>query len=160
MRQRVRQFMTASRRPTGRETVLARTHLSSDLLGLFLHQHPRDIIHAADTARFLLARGETDPDLIAAALLHDVGKGHQRRFDRVAYVVAGWLHLQARLEAGASSREWRRAMARSLHHAEAGAAAIEAAGAPPRVVELTRLHHSPAGEDGMLRALQEADSAS
>ena len=53
-----------------------------------------------------------------------------------------------------------RAVGRSLAHSDTGATLLEATGASPRVVALTRLHHSEPGEDGMLAVLQEADAAS
>jgi putative nucleotidyltransferase with HDIG domain len=160
MRQRVRQFFAASRKPTEADLTEARQHLSSELLTLFLAQHPRDIVHAVETARYLLARGYSDADVLAAALLHDIGKGQQRRWDRVAYVVAGWVRLDAAVASSSSRLELRRAMTRSLVHSEAGARLLEGAGAPPRVVALTRLHHAQPNGDAMLAALQEADAAS
>ena len=51
------------------------------------------------------------------------------------------------------------ALARSRAHSELGAELLTAAGASPRVAELTRLHHRPAGRDAMLALLQRADAA-
>lgn len=158
MRQRVRQFRDASRGPTAEDLALARRFVPPAFWKLFAGQSPRDQRHAARTAAWLLNRGHDDPDLVLAALLHDIGKGHQRKRDRVAYVVAGWLRTDRRVGSPASRLELRRAIARSARHAEAGAALLEAAGAPARVVELTRLHHVPPGEDGMLALLQRADA--
>lgn len=160
MRQRVRQFFGTSRQPTEADIALATKLLSPELLTLCLAQHPRDIVHAVGTARYLLARGVADGDLVAAALLHDVGKGQQRRWDRVAYVVADWARLDGAASSKSSRLEIRRAMARSRSHSETGARALQAAGAPPRVVALTRLHHAQPNGDAMLAALQEADAAS
>lgn len=160
MLQRVRQFREASSLPTGDDLALAREHLPPALAGLFETQHRRDICHGARAARWLIERGRDDRDLVAAALLHDIGKGSQRRRDRVAYVVSGWLGT-ARFVASPGSRfELRRAVSRSRTHSEAGAAALLAAGAPARVVELVRLHHAKAPGDAMLGLLQQADAAS
>ncbi len=160
MLQRIRQFVTAGREPTPAELELAQRFLSPKLYELFLQQHPRDICHGAATARWLLARGYDDPDLIAAALLHDVAKGNQRRLDRAAYVVATWFRLARRLACATSRFELRRAAERSLRHAERGADLLACCGAPARVVELTRRHHEPPGGDAMLALLQQADAAS
>lgn len=160
MRQRVRQFFTAGRIPTPAEIALAEQWLPSGLLQLFLTQHPRDICHGVATAQWLLGHGVTDEDVIVAALLHDVGKGHQRRLDRVVYVVASWLRVEKRLGCEHSRWELRRAVYRATHHTERGASMLEAQGARPRVVELTRRHHERPGSDGMLALLQQADAES
>jgi putative nucleotidyltransferase with HDIG domain len=157
---RVRQFREAKKPPSPGDFALAEAHLSGPLLDLFRRQHPRDIVHAAATARWLIERGHNDPDLLTAALLHDIGKGHQRRRDRAGYVLASAVR-GAKLLASQDSRfELRRAVARSLSHAESGAGALTAVGASPRVVDLTLRHHSPPGSDTMLALLQEADAAS
>ena len=158
---RVRQFREATKLPSPEDFALAaEAQLAGPLLDLFRQQHPRDIVHAAATARWLIERGHTDPELIAAALLHDVGKGHQRRRDRAGYVLANAVR-GAKLLAGPGSRfEFRRALARGLAHSESGARALADAGASPRVVDLTRRHHSPPGSDTMLALLHEADAAS
>ncbi len=157
---RVRQFREAGIGPDLADLQLAKDHLSGPLLALFQAQEPRDIRHSARTAHWLMERGETDPELIQAALLHDIGKGDQRRVDRVVYVVAGWAKI-VRLIASQKSRfTLRRAVARSLHHAHQGAAMLQAGGASDRVVELTSLHHVSIPRDAMLTRLSEADAAS
>ncbi|MGE5595181.1 MAG: HD domain-containing protein [Hyphomicrobiales bacterium] len=160
MRDRIRQFRDAGRPPTVDDYAIAAPYLDGPLLELFRAQHPRDIVHSAATARWLLDRGYDDPDLIAAALLHDIGKGHQRRFDRVAYVVAGKLRVASLLGSPGSRFEVRRAIARSLAHSERGVALLRAAGASERVVDLTARHHRPPGDDRVLALLQQADAAS
>lgn len=160
MRERIRQFREASRLPSATDYALAREILAGPLFALFEAQHPRDIIHSAATANWLVQRGHHDHDLLAAALLHDIGKGEQRRVDRVGYVVAGELRLAGLLADERSPFAFRRALARSLTHSTRGAGTLERAGAPARVVELTRLHHSDPGRDAILRLLQVADSAS
>lgn len=160
MHQRVRQFREASVRPSAADYALAQESLAPPLLALFKAQHERDIVHSARTARWLIDRGHGDAGLIAAALLHDVGKGQQRRRDRVAYVAAGWLRADSRLGAQASRFELRRAVERSRTHCETGAAMLVQANAPERVVDLVRRHHSTAAGDVMLALLQQADAAS
>jgi putative nucleotidyltransferase with HDIG domain len=157
---RLRQFAHAGARPSQADFELARTHLDGALFALFRGQHPRDVVHSAGTARWLLAAGCCDPDAIAAGLLHDVGKGHQRRIDRTVYVAAGWARLATALAHGGSRFEVRRAIERSLRHSEVGAAMLRGAGASARVVELTLLHHERRAGDPVLALLQQADAAS
>ncbi|MFN0147483.1 MAG: hypothetical protein ACKVT1_13300 [Dehalococcoidia bacterium] len=159
MSHRLRQFREASLPPSPEDVVLGQDYLEGALRALFEGQHPRDIRHSAATARWLLDRGHSDRDLILAALLHDVAKGAQRRGDRVVHVVAGAAGAGALLANQRSRFEMRRALHRSLHHAEAGARLLDAAGAPARAAMLTRLHHSPAGDDPVLALLIEADAA-
>jgi hypothetical protein len=160
LRERVRQFRQAGIRPSAADHALARFWLPPALVPLFEAQHPRDIVHTAGTARWLIDRGHDDRDLVQAALLHDIAKGHQRRADRTLYVLAGAVGLAHAAANPGSGWEVRRAIARSLTHAEAGAATLEQAGASERVIALTRLHHSQPDGDAMLALLQAADAAS
>ncbi len=159
MLDRVRQVREASIGPDAADLALAREFLASDLLAVFEAQEPRDQRHSAGTARWLIERGHAnDHDLLVAALLHDAGKGAQRTGDRIVHVLTEWLP-EPLVAAEASRFEMRRALARSRAHSERGAELLVAAGAAPRVVELTRLHHRPAGQDAMLALLQRADAA-
>lgn len=157
---RARQFAEAGRGPRGSDYALARASLSPALLELFEAQHARDIVHASQTARWLLTRGYSDPDLIAAALVHDIGKGDQRRFDRVAHVLASAAKVEGRLADEHSPVALRRALARSMTHGQRSAELLHAAGARERVVELALRHHEPARGDTMLALLQQADAES
>jgi putative nucleotidyltransferase with HDIG domain len=160
-RQRIRQFREAGHVPTPADYALARDILGEGpLFDLFAEQTPRDILHSVNTARWLLERNHHDPGLLAAALLHDIGKGRQRTRDRVAWVVAQELRIATLAPNGRSRLELRRALQRSRDHTAIGASLLEAAGAPADVVELTLLHHGDAGANAMLRVLQEADAAS
>ena len=160
IRDRIRQFREATVAPRDEDFALARHWLEGPLLELFEAQHPRDIVHAANTARWLLTRGYDNRDLIQAALLHDIGKGHQRRFDRVVYVLADSIGLSGFLANPDSRFELRRAVSRSRTHSASGAELLRQAGAPERVIELTARHHEPPRGDGVLALLQQADAAS
>lgn len=159
IRHRIRQFREAALAPSPDDLALAGAHLDGELLRLFQTQHPRDIRHSARTARWLLERGHSGRDIILAALLHDVGKGAQRRRDRVAHVLGGVTGIGNRLADPRSRFEVRRAVYRSLQHSEAGSRLVAEAGAPARVTALTRLHHAPAAGDPVLALLQQADAA-
>jgi putative nucleotidyltransferase with HDIG domain len=108
--------------------------------------------------------GYNDPDLLAAALLHDVGKTRYplSAGDRTAIVVGavlfpGWA---ARWGQGAPD-SWRRPFVVRAQHPAWGAEMAAAAGSRPVVVELIRRHQDkpPAADElaGLLRALQWAD---
>jgi HD domain len=159
MRDRLRQYRDASRLPSDADYALARRALPPALYELFAAQHPRDVVHAAATARWLLERGHDEGDLIAAALLHDVGKGVQRRRDRVAYVLSSAAGVDRVLGSSRSRFELRQAIARSRAHSDAGAAMIASAGGSDRVVYLTRFHHASRSQDPVIALLQQADEA-
>ncbi|MBI2765077.1 MAG: HDIG domain-containing protein [Chloroflexi bacterium] len=159
MLKRLRQVLNHGRTATEADYGLAREHLPPRFFTLFEAQTPRDIVHAAGTARWLLARGYTDADLIAAALLHDIGKGDQRLRDRVAFVVFSRLGVATRLADPDSRLRGRRAVARSRDHSRAGADVLRRNGASERLVDLTARHHADPREDVVLALLQQADAA-
>lgn len=53
-------------------------YLSSDLIALFQTMSRGDQLHGIQVLRMLREEGQTDPDLLVAALLHDVGKARYR----------------------------------------------------------------------------------
>jgi predicted HD phosphohydrolase len=71
-RQFARYLRGARLDPAEQEQVRAR--LGPRLAELFARMSPGEQAHSLRVAQTLLARGETTPDLLAAALLHDVGK--------------------------------------------------------------------------------------
>lgn len=156
---RLRQFREANVGPSPGDFEIARQMLTPALYERFLAQHPRDIRHSARTAQWLLDRGHDDPALLEAALLHDIGKGEQRRADRVAYVAASRFGIAGVLAMPSSRLAFRRAAARSLDHAITGSRELRALGARPRAVELTLLHHAELPGDPVLALLQQADAA-
>ena len=159
MRDRIRQWLTATDLPSKEDFAFAREVLDDPLYALFVRQHPRDVLHGVRTAWWLIDRGYEDYDLVTAALVHDIAKGAQRRRDRVTYVVASDLGIARWVAEPRSQYEVRRAVARSLVHSERGAAMLERAGASEAVISLTLLHHSDPGDDPVLALLQQADAA-
>jgi hypothetical protein len=110
--------------------------------------------------RRLQARGLDDPDLLQAALLHDVGKGgHLRLWHRVAGVlleaiVPRLLERWANGVAGPENAWWV-----YLHHGKLSADLAELAGVNRRAVAIMR--GSASGPDAALgAALHAADEAS
>ena len=124
-----------------------------------------DQAHLCRAYLALRAAGETDRDLLVAALLHDVGKasaeGRVRLIHRVARVLLArsapaaltWL---ARLPAP----RWRVGFALAVLHAELGAHQAAALGCTPRTCWLIAHHEdAPPPPDEALRRLIEADHA-
>jgi hypothetical protein len=114
--------------------------------------------HALDVVAGLRARGIDDPEVLAAGLLHDAGKGptirlwHRvawslgERFGPRVWAVAG--HLP-----GGSA-----AMDRLRDHAERSAELAAEAGCSPRTVDLIR-GAVAAADTAAARALHDADEA-
>jgi hypothetical protein len=125
---------------------------------LFAAMSPADQRHSLDVYRALLVRGCCDPDLLAAALLHDCGKGSGRvRFwvrPPVVLLRALAPGLLRWLAAGRSPW-WRRPFFHAWHHAAIGADLAAAADMPERAVLYIRTHHQPNGPAAELHALDE-----
>ena len=161
VRYRVGQFFTTfwtSFRPV--DVAYAARHLDDELLRLFQRMPRAEQHHGITICQMLAAQGYTDPDLLVAALLYDVGKikAPPRLWDRVIAVLGEHFAPEstARWSVGAP-RGLRRGFVVRRMHPEWGAALAKQAGATPRTVDLIRHHHSLAGDDGELIALQMTD---
>lgn len=127
------------------DDAFARAVLPDPEFGLYRQMDARDRQHACEVAKRLLADvPAASPELVRAALLHDVGKAGApyRPFERILvhlYTPAD-LPLEPRLNGV------RGAWQRKLHHAHYGAEKIRAAGGDARVAELVARHHQPAGD--------------
>jgi putative nucleotidyltransferase with HDIG domain len=97
----------------------------------------------------LRKEGHDDPDLLAAALLHDIGKSCMPRtwLDRVI-VVLGQAFLPGRAAVWAQGKATRltRPFIVKANHAQWGAELAETAGSSPTTVALIRHHHHPPSE--------------
>jgi hypothetical protein len=143
------------------EEALARGVLPLRAWELFAAMPVADRRHALDVVAMLQAGGLDDPDVLAAALLHDAAKGHRMRlWHRVAGVLleAFAPALLPRL-ASPDPRSWRHPFHLYLHHDAISADLAEAAGCGPRVAALIR-GRVPATDLPALRALRAADDAS
>jgi hypothetical protein len=163
----VRQFWSALRaQVTPEERQLVGRYLSPPLQRLFDQLSVADQRHSLDVLYALREKGYNDRDLLAAALLHDVGKIGAKLYlwQRVAIVLlqATWPALLDELAWG-DPASWRYAFYLRREHPEIGARLAQENGASPLTVELIRRHQVPLRqpgrslEDKFLRALQEAD---
>lgn len=159
---RVEQFIGHLRaRVEDGETALAHRILPAGASRLFDAMPVADRRHALDVVGRLQAAGLDDPDLLAAALLHDCAKGHRMRlWHRVAGVLSERFapRLLQRV-ARDDPASWRYGFHLYLHHAELSADAATAAGCSPRIAAFIR--GSAGGPDASLNAaFKAADEAS
>jgi hypothetical protein len=160
LRHRVGQFLGALRpRVDARAREEAHAWLDAPLRPLFDAMMPRDQQHGIEVFRRVRAHAGNDRALLAAALLHDCGKGRVALWQRVAHVLLGALapgvRAQVATERGAA---WRRAFWRLLHHPAIGAELAARAGADPEIVRIIREQEAP-HPDARLAILQAADEA-
>lgn len=159
---RVRQFFShLFARVTTGEVAAAHALLPASAVSLFDGMPVADRRHALDVVAHLRQAGHDDPELLAAALLHDAAKGERMRlWHRVAGVLLGAAtpRLLARL-ANADPASWRYPFHLYLHHADLSAEAALGAGCTARSAALIR---GAAGEADRVaqRALRLADEAS
>jgi hypothetical protein len=128
---------------------------------LFAAMPTPDRRHALNVAAHLLAAGQADPDLLAAAMLHDVAKGRRMRlWHRVAGVLLAAIapRLLARL-ASPDERSWRYPFHLYLHHSALSAEAALHAGCSPRTAGLIR-GDPDLSDASLLAALRRADEVS
>src|SRR5512141_1197291 len=127
-------------------------------LALFDAMHVADRRHGLDVVAHLRRAGVADRDVLAAGLLHDCAKGDTGVGPRVAWslgeALGPWVVTAARRVPG-----WRPALDRLRDHAEASASMVEAAGLPPRAVDLVR-HQAEPRDPEFGHAFLAADEAS
>jgi hypothetical protein len=126
---------------------------------LFATMSRADQRHSLDVYYALRARGCDDPEMLAAALLHDSGKGggRVRLWVRPPFVLLRALAPGAlRWLARAPQPWWRRPFYHAWRHADIGADLAQQAGLPERVVLLIRTHHLPDGPAAELHAVDDA----
>jgi len=159
---RVGQFVAHVRaRVDPSEEALVERILPPSAQMLFREMPVADRRHGLDVAHRLLASGHDDRDLLAAALLHDAGKGHRLRlWHRVSGVVLEAVAPGAlRRMASPDPRSWRYPFHIYLHHEAISAQMAVSAGCEPRTGSFIR--GQPRETDAPLQAaLKAADDAS
>ena len=141
--------------------------LPGSAIPLFETMSIADQQHSLRVCRGLQERGCTEKDLLAAALLHDVGKADGRvPFWTRPVIVMGKLcfpRLLARLAVYPGVeiqlphwQSWRRSLGYAWWHAEIGAGLAADAGLSERAVLYIRTHHQPNGPAAVLHSVDEA----
>ncbi|MFN8532245.1 MAG: HD domain-containing protein [Dehalococcoidia bacterium] len=136
-----------------------RAVLPAALATIFLGMDPASQRHHLAVFRRVVAAGCDDPDVVAAALLHDLGKGRVSPLDRTAWVLLERTPWLASRLAGDGRRGWT-ALYRLAHHPAIGAAQVGAAGGSDRLVWLIANHQRNDLDDPGLRILRAADDES
>ena len=164
---RVRQFLSALlARVSPDDLREADEVLAPDAQELFRRMSVSDQRHSLNVMRTLRRQGHTEPDVLAAALLHDVGKSAARLYPWHRAIIV----LSARFAPGVLAwltrgepRGWRRPFVIHRQHGEIGAEWAARAGCSALTVVLIRRHQellrrAPQGEqERLLVALQRAD---
>ena len=165
---RTRQFWNALPHPQKKvETRALLPYLTPPQLVLFRRMKPSEQAHAWQMLQHLLASGHTTPDLLTAALLHDVGKilSPLSLLDRVVIVLGQrFFRRAAKRWSGQPSNRLQRPFVVAAQHPGWGADLAKQAGASTRSVDLIRRHQDPlpanpgSRTERLLAALQAADN--
>jgi hypothetical protein len=162
---RARQFLGALRTTSADADVderLSQLLDNREQVALLMRLSPFDRAHHLKVHDTLVNWGCRDPDLLQAALLHDIGKadgrGRVRVHDRVLYVVLQWTtpRLLGRLTAP-PGRRFLHGLYLARNHARLGAQLAADAGASPRCYALIAAHETRRPGDQALVLLQLAD---
>ena len=162
-RYRARQFFGGFHAAlTPEELAFVRRVLTRPELALFADMQARDHRHSVNVALAVREEdgGEASRELLAAALLHDIGKGDLFVSERVAYVLLSAVSLRLADVVGRPRSSGRDGIWRLRHHARLGAERLTEEGSSPRVIELVAGHiDGDASNDAELARLQAADRA-
>ena len=166
---RVWQFWQGFKRsPREGDQEVVNTVLFPEEQNLFQKLSAADQNHSLRVFRSLQIQGEDDPDLLKAALLHDLGKTRYplRRWERVfAVLAAGLFPRRVQVWGEGKPMGLRRSLVIIKQHPLWGADLAQSAGSNPRTVWFIKNHEkiqpegSPSDEEiFLLRKLQTADN--
>lgn len=130
--------------PSLGEVAIAQEVLCPTLANLFLTLQPSEQNHSLWIYHKLLEQGETNQDLLIAALLHDIGKSCYplSPWERIAVVLTKSLFPECVKRWGQDlPRSWTRPYVVAENHASWGADMAFRSGATPLIVSLIRRHH-------------------
>lgn len=141
---RVSQFWAAlTAAPEVEDWMQARQVLSPSLMVLFQGMQRSEQAHSMRVMRKLIAANRTQADLLAAGLLHDVGKSRVRLWvwERV-WIVLGRALFPGKVKIWGQGQPvgWKRAFVVAEQHAAWGAEMAAQAGASPLTTSLIRRH--------------------
>jgi hypothetical protein len=139
------------RPPAPADLAWAQSLLGPRSYELFARQAVHDQRHALCVARGVErdlggTEHSGEPQWLAAALLHDCGKGEAGLGvgGRVVATVCGWAGAQRRAEAWSTRPGFAGRIGRYLRHPELGAAAVRTADGPEVAARWAEAHHRPA----------------
>ena len=124
----------------------AARYLSPALFALYSRMRRSERQHSLRALADMLAQGHDHPDLLAAALLHDVGKTRVPFWlpEKVLVVLVKAFAPQCYARWGSGGAQgWRRPFAVSVQHPAWGAELVAEAGAPALVIDLVGRHADP-----------------
>jgi len=166
---RVRQFWHAlhNKPLTPADLALARSVLSEPQMALFTRLQSSEQAHSLRVLQTLQDNGEKHPDLLVAALLHDVGKiCHPLHVLERVVIVLGKQFFPNRMKqwGHAQPNGWKRPFVVASKHPVWGATLAQEAGTSSTATHLIREHqndlpleHSNSLEIRLLSTLQAAD---
>lgn len=145
---RIRQFklFLLASQPAPEDLEPARHMLTDRQFALFLGLQSAEQAHSLAVYTELVSRGESSPDLLTAALLHDIGKVLHplKAWERGLVVIAkSVIPVQAHKWGSGPARGWRRPFVVIEQHPAWGAEMAAQVGTDAFVVELIRRHQEP-----------------
>jgi putative nucleotidyltransferase with HDIG domain len=154
---RVRQFWrNVTLKTDSYDLKRAQEQLNAEQWKLFNRLQPAEKMHAMIVFHKLLEQGENQPDLLTAALLHDIGKLKYclNPFQRAMVVVVSALMPRCAQRWGTPPTQgwealagWRKAFIVAEQHATWGAEMARQAGVSAMAEALIRQHHHPHGDE-------------
>ncbi|MCD4687292.1 MAG: HD domain-containing protein [Anaerolineae bacterium] len=138
---------------------LARAHLTPALYALYQQMRRSERQHSLRVLQDLLNAGHTHPDLLTAALLHDVGKSRvpfTLPEKMLVVLVKACVPKLYQQWSNSSAHSWRRPFVVSVQHPAWGAEMVAEIGGSPLAITLIRRHDDPptdASQDDTARLL-------